>query len=221
MTTQPLEYMEMPAEEMRARGQLFHETMARRRTVRDFDTRPVARDLIETALRTAGGAPSGANLQPWHFAVIGDPVLKRRLRAAAEEETKARYEEKVPPSWLRALVPLGADQPQVFLETAPWVIAVFTVGRVPDEGGETMPTYYAEESTGIAVGLLLAALHQAGLATLTHTPGPMDFVRKICGRPPEEKPFLLVVTGYPAAGARVPVFARQRKPLGEIASWFE
>lgn len=217
--TQPLAFSFRPEAEMAARAQAFHATMQTRRTVRDFSPRPVPRALLETALRTAGTAPNGANLQPWHFAVIGDPAVKRRIRTAAEAEEREFYRHKAPPAWLEALAPLGTDASKPFLEIAPWLIAVFAVNSLADARGGRSPTYYAKESTGIACGFLIAALHQAGLATLTHTPSPMSFLNEICGRPPHEKPFLLLVVGYPAEGAHVPVFATRKKPLGEISSW--
>lgn len=205
---------------MRARGLAFHAALGGRRTVRDFSPRPVPREIIETALRTAGTAPNGANLQPWHFAVIGDPAVKHRIREAAEAEERDFYEHKAPQAWLDALAPLGTDARKPFLETAPWLIAVFAMNSFADATGARQQTYYAKESTGIACGFLIAALHHAGLATLTHTPSPMNFLNEICGRPAHEKPFLLLVTGHPAEGARVPVAATHKKPLEEISTWF-
>ena len=219
METTPLNFREWPAEEMQARAEAFRREMGRRRTVRDFSPRPVPRALLETALLTAGTAPSGANLQPWHFAVLGDPGVKRRVRVAAEAEEREFYQHKAPQAWLDALAPLGTDASKPFLETAPWLIAVFAVNSFAGADGTRHQTYYAKESTGIACGFLLAALHQAGLATLTHTPSPMNFLNEICGRPVHEKPFLLLVVGYPAEDAAVPVFAAQKKPLGEITTW--
>jgi nitroreductase len=219
MQTIPLNFRELPAAEMRARAATFHHEISRRRTVREFSARPVPREIIEDALRAAGTAPNGANLQPWHFVVIGDPVVKKTLRAAAEEEERDFYQHRAPAEWLRALAPLGTDEHKQFLEIAPWLIAVFAVNSFMGTDGERHPTYYAKESTGIACGFLIAALHHAGLATLTHTPSPMNFLNEICGRPAHEKPFLLLVTGYPADGASVPAFAAQKKPLGEISTW--
>jgi iodotyrosine deiodinase len=217
--TTSLNFREIPADEMRARAEAFAAGMATRRSVRDFSSRPVPRALIETALRTAGSAPSGANLQPWHFAVIGDPVIKQRVRLAAEAEERDFYAHRAPSAWLEALAPLGTDATKPFLETAPWLVAVFVVNSYQNAKGETHPTYYAKESTGLACGFLIAALHQAGLATLTHTPSPMGFLNEVCGRPANEKPFLLLVTGYPAEHAQVPVHATRRKGLGEISSF--
>lgn len=219
MENLPLSFRELPAAEMRARAAAFHEEMRRRRTVRDFSPRPVPREIIETCLATAGTAPNGANLQPWHFAVVGDPAVKRRIRTAAEAEERDFYAHRAPRAWLEALTPLGTDAHKPFLETAPWLIAVFSVSSLPDARGERQPTYYAKESTGIACGFLIAALHHAGLATLTHTPSPMQFLNEICGRPAHEKPFLLLVAGYPAEGAQVPAHAARKKSLGEITSF--
>ena len=219
METQPLAFALKSESEMRAGGLAFQAALGGRRTVRDFSPRPVPRDIIETALRTAGTAPNGANLQPWHFAVISDPGVKQRVRIAAEAEEQEFYAHKAPPAWRDALAPLGTDARKPFLETAPWLIAVFAVNSFADATGARQPTYYAKESTGIACGFLIAALHQAGLATLTHTPSPMNFLNEICGRPAHEKPFLLLVVGYPAEGAKVPVAATKKKPLGDISTW--
>ena len=219
METIPLNFRELPETEMRARAGAFYDAISRRRTVREFSPRPVPREIVADALRAAGTAPNGANLQPWHFAVVGDPAVKQRLRAAAEEEERDFYQHRAPAEWRRALAPLGTDEHKPFLETAPWLIAVFTVNSFVGSDGGRHPTYYAKESTGIACGFLIAALHHAGLATLTHTPSPMNFLNEICGRPAHEKPFLLLVTGYPAEGVRVPVAATRKKPLEEITTW--
>lgn len=210
-------YRAYPEAEMLARAEAFYAEMQRRRTVRDFSDRPVPRGVIEYALRAAGTAPSGANLQPWHFVVVADAALKRRIREAAEEEERRFYAERAPQEWLDALAPLGTDADKPFLETAPYLIAVFEqrYGLRPD--GSKLKHYYAAESTGLAAGLLVAALHHAGLATLTHTPSPMGFLNELLGRPPHERPFLLLVVGYPAEGARVPDI--HRKPLDAIATF--
>lgn len=212
-------YRGYPPEEMAARAQAFHADLRRRRTVRDFDSRPVPRGVIEACLQAAGTAPSGANLQPWHFAVIVDPAAKRRIRAAAEVEERAFYEGRAPKQWLEALAPLGTDAAKPFLEEAPLLIAIFAQksGTRPD--GKSVKHYYVPESVGIATGFLIAALHHAGLATLTHTPSPMAFLNEICRRPAWEKPTILLVAGYPKAGCQVPVHGGLRKPLGEISSW--
>jgi len=215
----PLDLEETPPAAMQARAEAFRQVMSRRRTVRDFSDRPVPRDLIETCLLTAASAPSGANLQPWHFAVVGSPAIKTRIREAAEDEEKAFYAGKAGEAWLEALAPLGTDPDKPFLEIAPWLIVIFAQRRAGALPGEDRKAYYFNESVGIATGLLLASLQQAGLATLTHTPAPMGFLNEICGRPATEKPYLIVVTGYPAEGAKTPRFARLRKPLDSITTW--
>ena len=219
-TTIPLAaYKEYSVEEMRERVERFYADMARRRTVREFSDRPVPRDIIETALKTAGTAPSGANLQPWHFVVVSSAATKKRIREAAEAEEREFYEHRASPEWLAALEPLGTDSSKPFLETAPYLVAVFLqkYGTLPD--GRKVKHYYPAESTGLATGLLIAALHRAGLATLTHTPSPMKFLNEILGRPANERPFLLLVVGYPAEGARVPDI--QRQGLGRRCTWVE
>jgi iodotyrosine deiodinase len=206
-------------EEMLRRATDFRDRMQSRRSVRDFDPRPVPREVIAAAISAAGTAPSGANQQPWHFVAVADPDVKRRIREAAEAEEREFYERRAPDEWLHALQPIGTDWHKPFLETAPWLIAIFVRrwGRAAD--GSKVKHYYPTESVGIATGLLITALHTAGLATLTHTPSPMGFLGEILGRPPEdERPFLLLVVGHPAAGARVP--AIERRPLAEIATWF-
>jgi nitroreductase len=211
-------YREYPPEEMAARAKAFADGMARRRTIRDFSDRPVPRAIIEDCLRAAGSAPSGANQQPWHFVAVSDPAVKRRIREAAEAEEREFYAHRAPPEWLEVLAPLGTDEHKPFLEVAPWLIAVFIrrFDRNPD--GSKRKHYYTDESVGLATGLLLAAVHHAGLVSLTHTPSPMKFLNEILGRPKDlERPFLLLVVGHPAPGARVPDIAR--KPLGEIASF--
>jgi nitroreductase len=193
----------------------FADDLERRRTVRDFSARAVPAALIADAIRAAGTAPSGANMQPWHFVAIGDPGIKRRIRLAAEEEERHFYEHRASEEWLDALAPLGTDDHKPFLETAPWLIAIFEQrwGYGPD--GKKIKHYYPNESVGIATGMLIAALHRAGLATLTHTPSPMKFLNEILGRPKNERPFLLLVAGYPDPEARVPDI--ERKALEDIA----
>ena len=218
--TIPLEqYREIPVEEMRARLEDFYSEMNRRRTVREFSDRPVPRDIIETALKVANTAPSGANLQPWHFAIVSGPETKKNIREAAEAEEREFYTHRASEEWLAALKPLGTDDHKPFLETAPYLIAVFMqkFGELPD--GRKVKHYYPAESTGLATGMLIAALHRAGLATLTHTPSPMKFLNEILGRPKSERPFLLLVAGYPADDARVPDI--RRKALEEFTSWVE
>jgi nitroreductase len=216
--TKPLDdYHEYPIEEMRARLEEFYTDLNRRRTVREFANRSVPPDIIETALKVANTAPSGANLQPWHFVVVSGPETKKKIREAAEAEEREFYEHRASAEWLAALEPLGTDEHKPFLETAPYLIAVFLqkYGELPD--GRKVKHYYPTESTGLATGLLIAALHRAGLATLTHTPSPMKFLNEILGRPKNERPFLLLVVGYPAEGVRVPDISR--KGLEEFTSW--
>ncbi len=191
--------------------------MQRRRTVRDFSSRTVPREIIDYCILAAGTAPNGANLQPWHFVAVSDSAVKREIRVAAEEEEKDFYEERAPAAWLEALAPLGTDSRKPFLEIAPWLIAIFAqpFRILPD--GTRSKTYYAIESVGIATGILITAVHSCGLAALTHTPSPMGFLNRILGRPSHEKPFLLLVVGHPAEGALVPDISR--KPLAEISSF--
>ncbi len=213
----PLAFEAVPEEETRARMAAFETMMRKRRTVRDFAPDPVPRDVIEAALRVAGGAPSGANQQPWSFVAISDPAIKSRIREAAEEEEKAFYGGRAGEEWLDALAPLGTDWRKPFLETAPWLIVIFQQRWGIGAGGERIKHYYAPESVGIATGFLIAALHQAGLATLTHTPAPMNFLAGICGRPENEKAVILLVAGKPAADCRVPAIGK--KALDEIATF--
>jgi nitroreductase len=212
-------YKEYSVEEMRERVERFYADMARRRTVREFSDRSVPRDIIETALKAAGTAPSGANLQPWHFVVVSNAETKMKIREAAEAEEREFYEHRASPEWLAALEPLGTDSNKSFLETAPYLIAVFLqkYGRLED--GRKVKHYYPTESTGLATGMLITALHQAGLATLTHTPSPMKFLNEILGRPVSERPFLLLVVGYPADDARVPDI--ERKDLAEFTTFVD
>ncbi|MDP2137453.1 MAG: nitroreductase family protein [Candidatus Didemnitutus sp.] len=219
MSLTPLSFETHSEDEMRRRAQDFYLQIRRRHTVRDFSDRPVPREIIADCLRAAGTAPNGANLQPWHFAVIGDPAVKRRLREAAEAEEREFYGGRAPDEWLDALAPFGTGPDKPFLETAPWIIAIFACHNYTDAAGEKHPTYYPKESTGIACGFLIAALHHAGLATLTHTPSPMNFLNEICGRPPQDKPFLVLVVGYPGEAAQVPALAKQKKSLDEISTW--
>ena len=196
----------------------FRDAMASRRTVRDFDSRPVPRAVIETCLEAANRAPSGANMRPWHFAVVGDGAIKKRIRVAAEDEEKAFYSGRAPREWLDALAPIGTDWRKPSLETAPWLIALFGErhGLLPD--GRKVKHYHVPESVCLAGGFLLCALHHAGLATLTHTPSPMGFLNEILERPAHEKPYLLIVTGHPAAACRVPKL--ERRGLDQTSSWF-
>ncbi|HKY33823.1 MAG TPA: nitroreductase family protein [Candidatus Polarisedimenticolia bacterium] len=202
-----------PAEQIR-RARAFYEAVAPRRSVRHFDPRPVAPEALEWAVRAAGTAPSGANLQPWRFVVVSDPAVKRAIREAAEEEERRNYESRFPQEWKDRLEPLGTGWRKEFLEVAPHLIAVFAVVRPGGDAGEARRHYYVSESVGIACGVLLTALHLAGLATLTHTPSPMGFLGRILRRPSNERPYLLIPVGYPAPDAEVPDIGR--KPLGEI-----
>lgn len=210
-------YRELPLEEMRRRSRAFADELARRRTVRDFSPRPVPREIIEECIRAAGTAPNGANRQPWHFVAVSDPKVKRQIRVAAEEEEVDFYTNRAPASWLEALAHLGTDEHKPFLETAPWLIAIFAESYKILPGGERLKNYYVTESVGIATGMLVSAIHHAGLASLTHTPSPMGFLNRILRRPQNERPFLLLVAGYPEEGAQVPVITK--KPVSEITSW--
>lgn len=212
-----LEFLEYPVAEMQQRARQFYDQMKRRRTVRDFSDRPVPVDIIEHCLRTAGTSVSGANLQPWQFVVVKDKETKRVIREAAEQEERAFYEQKAPQEWLDALAPLGTDAEKPFLETAPYLIAIFQQRHGLTADGKKVKHYYPTESVGIATGMLITALHQAGLASLTHTPSPMKFLNKILKRPASERPFLLLVVGYPAEGAKVPDISK--KTLDEIATF--
>jgi iodotyrosine deiodinase len=218
---QPLPFERRTEAEMRAAASAFHASMAKRRTVRDYALDPVPQDIVEQAILAAGLAPSGANQQPWHFSAISSPDIKHRIREAAEEEEKAFYAGRGGEEWLDALAHLGTDWEKPFLTEAPWLIAIFAQrwGEVKDATGKTkrVKHYYVPESVGIATGFLITALHQAGLATLTHTPSPMGFLNEICGRPESEKAVILLIVGYPKEGCQVPRITK--KPLEEIASF--
>ncbi len=212
------DYREYPEAEMMQRARQFHLELKRRRTVRQFSSRPVPRAVIESCLRAATTAPSGANLQPWHFVVVSDPETKRRIRLAAEEEERHFYQHRAPQEWLDAVAPLGTDEHKPFLERAPYLIAIFAqkYGRLAD--GRRVKHYYPLESVGLATGMLIAALHVAGLATLTHTPSPMKFLNELLDRPKSsERPFLLLVAGYPDRNATVPAIGR--KPLDDVVTY--
>ena len=215
---QPLSsYIEYPVEEMEQRAVSFRKDIQRRRTVRHFSDRPVPRKVIEECLLTAGTAPNGANLQPWHFVVVSDPKVKHEIRLAAEDEEAEFYHRRAPKEWLEALAPLGTDEHKPFLDSAPYLIAIFGKNHSKLTDGRRVKNYYVQESVGIATGFLIAALHNAGLVSLTHTPSPMGFLNTILDRPVNEKPFLLLVTGFPAEDAQVPVI--QKKPLAEIVTF--
>jgi nitroreductase len=213
----PLDFTEYPPDQMRERAAWFYELMAQRRSVREFSDRPVPRALIEDAIRTAGTAPSGANRQPWQFVAIDNPDLKSDIRAAAEDEEKEFYENRVTEEWAEALAPLGTDWRKPYLETAPWLVVCFAEQYGVDEEGEKTKNYYVQESVGIACGLFITAIHHMGLATLTHTPAPMAFLSEILNRPDNERPYILFPVGYPAADATVPDI--DKKPLDEIVQW--
>ena len=212
------DYREYPPDEMLSRARAFREQAERRRTVRSFSDREIPEGVLEECLRAAGTAPSGANLQPWHFVVVRDPARKAAIRAAAEEEERLFYRERAPKEWLDALAPLGTDENKPFLEAAPCLIAVFVQRYGTAAGGARVKHYYAVESTGLATGILITALHNAGLATLTHTPSPMDFLNDLLDRPESERPFLVLVVGYPSEDAVVPDISR--KPLERFTTEF-
>ena len=204
-------------DEIKSRAAEFHRFVAERRTVRQFSARAVPREVIESCIAAAATAPSGANMQPWHFAAVSDAGLKHQIRVAAEAEEQEFYTRRAPQEWLDALAALGTDARKPFLEKAPWLIAIFSVPYHLNADGGRVKHYYATESVGIATGLLVTALHHAGLATLTHTPSPMGFLNRMLNRPAHEKPFLLLVAGHPAEGAQVPDI--RRKPLQDVSSF--
>ena len=214
------DFLRMEDEEMLARAEGFRAELARRHTCRMFAPDPVPRGVIEAGIAAAGTAPSGANHQPWFFAAVNNPAMKARIRTATEAEERAFYAGKAGEEWLGALGPLGTNEDKAYLEVAPWLIAIFAQRRGGVRAGEARKNYYINESVGIATGFLIAALHRAGVATLTHTPNPMNFLNDICERPPSDKPYLLLVCGYPAADATMPTHAAIKKPLGEIARFW-
>ena len=217
-TFEPLSsYVEYPIEDMQQRAIEFHEHMQRRRTVRQFSDRPVPRTVIEECLLTAGSAPSGANLQPWHFVVVSDPKVKREIRVTAEQEEREFYNRRAPQEWLDALAVIGSDEHKPFLETAPYLIVIFGKNHSQLPDGRRVKNYYVNESVGIATGFLISAIHNAGLVSLTHTPSPMGFLNDILNIPPSQKPFLILVVGYPAEDAQVPII--EKKILSEIATF--
>ena len=211
------DYREYSPEEMLARARDFYSEMSRRRTVRDFSNLPVPREVIDQCLLAAGTAPNGANIQPWHFVVVSDAAIKQKIRTAAEEEEREFYTRRATPEWLEDLAPLGTDEHKPFLETAPYLIAVFAQNFRVMPDGSTRKNYYVQESVGIAIGMLVTAVHHAGLVSLTHTPSPMGFLNSMLGRPENEKPILILVVGYPADDAKVPDI--RKKPLEEIATF--
>lgn len=210
-------YGRQSKEAMSQRAADFYRRLSKRRSVRTFSTDPVPREVIENCIRAAGTAPSGANRQPWHFVVVEDPQIKTRIRRAAEEEERSFYHERAPNDWLEALAPFGTDEHKPFLEAAPYLIVVFAESYGVDHSGRRTKNYYVSESVGISTGILITALHEAGLATLTHTPSPMKFLNEILGRPENERPFVLMPVGYPAEDSVVPDI--RRKEFEEIATW--
>ena len=212
-------YVELPTDEMRERASAFLTEAQRRRTVRDFSDRPVPRDIMEMCILAAGTAPHGAHRQPWHFVAVSNPEVTRAIRIAAEEEERAFYRGRAPEEWLEALAPLGTDEAKPFLESAPYLIVVFGESYAVAKDGEKSKNYYVTESVGIATGMLITAIHRAGLVSLTHTPSPMAFLNEILGRPQNERPFLILVVGFPSPDATVPQL--RRKSLEEIATFME
>jgi len=210
-------YQEFTPEEMARRAAEFRAELQRRRTVRQFSSRPVPRGVIEDCMLAAGTAPNGANLQPWHFVVVQDPEIKSRIRKGAEQEEYEFYHKRAPKEWLDALEPFGTDENKPYLEVAPCLIVIFAQSHAVLPDGRPVKNYYVTESVGIATGMLISALHHSGLATLTHTPSPMGFLNEILDRPKHERPFLILVVGYPAADATVPKI--EKKSLQEIATF--
>lgn len=204
----PLNFAEKDLSQMITSSRSLYEEMKRRRSVRDFSDRPVPAEIIENAVRIAGTAPNGANLQPWHFVIVSSKSIKRKIREAAESEERKFYQERATEAWLNTLEHLGTDENKAFLETAPYLIVIFQKKYTRDIEGRIQKNYYVSESVGIATGMLITALHLSGLATLTHTPSPMGFLSKILKRPANEKPFLILVAGYPARGALVPQISK-------------
>lgn len=212
-------YQEYPIEAMQQRAVEFYQNIKNRRTVRHFSDRPVPREIIEQCLLAAGTAPNGANMQPWHFAVVGNPELRKKIRQAAEKEEQAFYSGRAPDEWLEALAPLGTDARKPFLETAPYLIVIFAQSYGLAADGRKVKHYYVQESVGIATGILITAIHHAGLVSLTHTPSPMSFLNALLDRPTNERPYLILVVGYPAQDARVPDI--KKKSLTEIATFID
>jgi len=215
----PLDFSLLEEQAMQQQAESFYLQMSKRRSVRDFSDQPIPPSVLEHAILAAGSAPSGANMQPWHFVVVQNPEIKKRIRLAAEKEERELYDHRASDEWLDALAPLGTDADKPFLETAPALIAIFLKKATIDADGAKHKNYYTPESVGIATGVLITALHQAGLATLTHTPSPMKFLTEILQRPSHERPFLLLVVGFPAEGALVPNI--QRLPLSDIATFLK
>ena len=216
--TEELKFSNQTIEEMKLNSKKFYNSISKRRSVREFDDKPFDIDIINNAILAAGTAPSGANLQPWHFVVIKDKIIKNKIRIAAEKEEEEFYKKKAPKEWLEALKPLGTDPNKDFLEKAPYLIAIFEK-KFSINGKQKVKNYYVRESVGIATGILISSLHFSGLAMLTHTPSPMTFLNKILDRPSNEKPFVLLVVGYPDKKATIPKFAKKKKYLREITTF--
>lgn len=210
-------YIEYPLQDMRSRAMTYYEDISRRRTVREFSDKKVPKDIMELCIKAAGTAPSGANKQPWHFVAVSDPLLKNKIRVAAEEEEREFYSGRAPKEWLDAVSPFGTDEHKPFLEKAPYLIAIFAKSYDAHTDGQKAKNYYVQESVGIATGILISAIHNAGLVSLTHTPSPMNFLNQILGRPENERPYLILVVGYPAEDAKVP--AIEKKTIKEIATF--
>jgi len=215
------DFEEKSLADMQAAADAFYERVKKRHTVREFSDRPVPRAIIEKCLLAAGTAPNGANHQPWHFSAISNAEMKSKIRIEAEEEERTFYEGRAGEEWLRALKPIGTDPEKPFLEKAPWLISIFGQRRSVGADGNKYKNYYVPESVSIATGFLLLALHEAGLSTLTHTPNPMSFLTKICERPSTDKPYILLVVGYPDENATIPKHAMEKKSLPEISTFFE
>ena len=214
-----LKHTIISVEEIKKRSKIFYNLIKKRRSVREFSLKSIDDSIIKNAIKSAGTAPNGANLQPWHFVVIKNKKIKKVIRKAAEKEEKKFYNKVAPTEWLKALEPLGTDENKEFLEEAPILIAVFEK-KFSKEKKVKIKNYYVKESVGIATGILISALHYSGLCMLTHTPNPMTFLNKILDRPINEKPFVLLVVGFPKSNTKVPKFASQKKSLNQISTWF-
>ena len=214
-----LEFNRIPIKDIIKKSKKFYEIISKRRSVRDFDSKKIDLKIIKNAILSAGSAPNGANLQPWHFVIIKDKKIKKKIRIAAEIEEKEFYNKKAPKEWLKALEPLGTDEDKLFIENAPILIAIFEK-KYSFQKQKKIKNYYVRESVGIATGILITCLHMSGLCMLTHTPSPMNFLNKILGRPNNEKPFVLLVVGYPDKDCKIPIFAKNKKKLNEISTIF-
>ena len=211
-------YKRYSVKEMIKKSEDFYNNTKTRRSVRDFSNKPVAKEIINNCIRAAGTAPSGANLQPWHFVIVSDPEVKKEIRLTAEEEEREFYTKRAPKEWLDVLAPLGTDEHKPFLEKAPYLVAIFAKSYERLPSGRKVKQYYSQESVGIACGILITAIHNAGLVSLTHTPSPMNFLNKILKRPKNERPFLLLVVGYPSKDAKVPNI--KKKKFNDITTFF-